>query len=68
LSDKEAISRLFHDANGSLQGIVTFLEFLEEESLPDTLRADLAAALEQSDRLVLQLRELRSLVKQELGG
>ena len=68
MSEKEQIARLFHDTNGAVQGIVTFLEFLEDETLPDEIRADLASALEQSDRLVQLLRELRSRVNQELGA
>ena len=68
MSEKEQVARLFHDTNGAVQGIVTFLEFLEDETLPDEIRADLASALEQSDRLVQLLRELRSRVNQELGA
>ncbi|MEJ2016079.1 MAG: hypothetical protein P8X61_10765 [Limibacillus sp.] len=37
MTDSEQISRLLHDANGSVQAIVTFLEFLEDEATPAAL-------------------------------
>jgi predicted transcriptional regulator len=62
MTDSEQISRLLHDANGSVQAIVTFLEFLEDEPLSEEVRSELEATLEKGDKLIRELRELRQLL------
>ena len=64
MANNDQIFRILHDANGSLQGIVTFLEFLEDQTLPAEVREDLEAALSQSETLINQLRELRRLLSE----